>query len=88
MRRGRLRELREAVKKKEGIFVCHNSQRHEREIAVFGEGTDGPAVCSGWARALPGDWPAEFQVADRLGYVELVDVPEGGRGRGRVPPQA
>jgi hypothetical protein len=77
---GRLRELR-ATCAHRGVFICHKSQRHPRDREVFGEGLDGAAVCSGWAASFQHEWPAELQIADRLGFVARVDVPAEGRGR-------
>lgn len=73
LRAGRLKELREQTLRKQGVFVCHKAMVEHRSTATFGEG-DGAAVCSGWAESLPGDWPSELQIADRLGFIVRTDA--------------
>src|SRR5262245_2365083 len=71
LRSGRLRDLREETRRKDGVFICHKTMlAHGGSRKVFGAG-DGPAVCSGWMEV--GDHPAELQIAERLGFIAEVN---------------
>lgn len=72
LRAGRLRQLRDDVAAKDGVFLCHR-------VAGDGKVVGGTsAVCYGWRRAQLRQGvdyaPWEVQVAERLGMVEAVDA--------------
>lgn len=68
LRSGRLKDLREGVQEKDGVFICHKTMEDDKKVA--GEGS--AAVCAGWAKI--GDWPLELRLAHTMEMIDWIEV--------------